>query len=144
MQATRPSVEASIWTSVSLARLSAFDPDKKDRNCIIEKHICVYFNNVQMYEKKAFYVIGMFLDIRFVECVWVCLRQIHSSSFVAIQMTGILYKIIYFGLDCIMILLLFMNLHEIQMPVMGLIKCFVSIYNAVHDLRIVHNLDKNI
>ena len=55
-------------------------------------------------------------------------------------MTGILYEIIYFGLDLIMILLLLINLHEIQMPVTWKIECFVSIYNAVHNARIVDNL----
>ena len=34
------------------------------------------------------------------------------------------------------------NLHEIQMPVMWQIECFVPIYNAVHDARIVNNLGK--
>ena len=57
-------------------------------------------------------------------------------------MTSILYEIVYFGLDFIMILLLLMNLHEIQMSVMRQIECFVPIYNAVHDTRIVDNLGK--
>ena len=53
-------------------------------------------------------------------------------------MTGILYKIVYFGLDFITHLLLLMNLLEIQMPVMWQIECFVSIYNAVQKVRIVN------
>ena len=57
-------------------------------------------------------------------------------------MTGILYEIVYFGLDFITILLLPMNLHETQMPVMWQIECFVFIYNAIHDARIVDNLGK--
>ena len=97
---------------------------------------------MQIYKNKAFYVIGMFLDIRFVECVWVHLRRNHNNSSVVIQMTGILYETIYFSLDFIMILLLLMNLHEIQMPVMWQIECFVPIYNAVHDAIIVDNLGK--
>ena len=40
-----------------------------------------------------------------------------NNSSVVIQMTGILYTIINSGLDFIMILLLLMNLHEMQMPV---------------------------
>ena len=95
-----------------------------------------------MYENKVFYNVGMFLDIRFVECVWVHLRRNHNNSSVVIQMTGILYKIVYFGLD-FMIWLPLVILHEIQMPVMWQIECFVSIYNAVHDDRIVDNLAKN-
>ena len=57
-------------------------------------------------------------------------------------MTGILYEIIYFGLDFIMVLLLLMNLHEIQMPVMWQTECFVPIKNVLHDARIVDNLGK--
>ena len=68
----------------------------------------------------------MFPDTRFTE-------------FVVIQMTGILYKVIYFGLDFIMILLLLMNLHEIQVHVTWQIECFVPIYNTGHNARIVDN-----
>ena len=35
-----------------------------------------------------------------------------------------------------------MGLHEIPMPMMWQIEWFVSIYNAVHDTRIVHTLGK--
>ena len=97
---------------------------------------------MQIYENKAFYVIGMFLDIRFVECVWVCLRKNHINFSVVIQITGNLYKIIYFGLDFIKIMQLLMNLHNIQMPVTWQSECFISTYNAVHDARIVDNLGK--
>ena len=38
-------------------------------------------------------------------------------------MSGILYEIVYFGLDFIAMLLLLMTLHEIQMPVMWQIEC---------------------
>ena len=72
---------------------------------------------MQIYKYKAFYVIGVFLDIWLIECIWVCLRRNHNNSSVIIQMTGILHEIVYFGLDFIMILMLLMNLHEIQMPV---------------------------
>ena len=41
-----------------------------------------------------------------------------------------------------MILLLLLNLHEIQMAVMWQIECFVPIYNAAHNARIVDNLGK--
>ena len=78
----------------------------------------------------------MLLDIMFVEHVWVCLRRNHNNSSVVIQMTGILDETISFGLDFIVILLLLMNLHEIQIPVMWQIECFVPIYNAVHNARI--------
>ena len=61
---------------------------------------------------------------------------------VVIQMNGILYEIVYFGLAFITILLPLMNLHEIQMPVTWQIECFVSTYNAVHYARIVDNLGK--
>ena len=84
---------------------------------------------MQIYKNKVFYVIGMFLDTRFIETV-------------VIQMTGILYKIIYFGLGFIMILPLLMNLHEIQCLLMWQIECFASIYSAVQDARIVDNLGK--
>ena len=43
---------------------------------------------MQIYENKAFYVICVFLYIRFVECVWVCLRRNHNNSSAVIQMTG--------------------------------------------------------
>ena len=95
-----------------------------------------------MYKNKVFYIVGMFLDIRFVECVWVHLRRNHNNSSVVIQMTGILYEIFYFGLDFIMILLLLMNLHEIQIPVTWKIECIVPLYNAAHDARIVDSLGK--
>ena len=52
---------------------------------------------MQIYENKAFFVIGMFLDTRFIESVVI--------------------QINYYGLGFIMIVLLLMNLHEIQMPV---------------------------
>ena len=48
---------------------------------------------MQIYKSKVFYVIGVFLDTRFIESV-------------VIQMTDILYEIIYIGLGFIMILLL--------------------------------------
>ena len=35
-----------------------------------------------------------------------------------------------------------MNLHEIQMPVMWQIECFVPIYNAVYNAGIMDNLGK--
>ena len=70
------------------------------------------------------------------------MRRNHNNNSAVIHMTGILYEIIYFGLDFIMILLLFMNLHEIQMPVMWQTKCFVPIYNTVHDARLIDNLGK--
>ena len=57
-------------------------------------------------------------------------------------MTGILYKIVYFGLYFITIVLLLMNLHEIQMSVMWQIECFVPIYNAVNDARTMDNSGK--
>ena len=47
---------------------------------------------MQMYEKRVLYVIGMFLDIRFVECVWVHCRRYHNNSSMVIQMTGICMK----------------------------------------------------
>ena len=53
-------------------------------------------------------------------------------------MTGSCTKLSTFDLGFITILLLLMGLHEIQMPVMWQIECFVSIYNA----RIVDNLGK--
>ena len=84
----------------------------------------------------------MFSDTRLIKCVWVCLRRDHNNSSVVIQMTGIVYRIIYFGLGFIMILLLLMNLHEIQIPVLWQIECFVPIYSAVHDARIVDNLGR--
>ena len=40
------------------------------------------------------------------------------------------------------ILLLLMNWQEIQMPVTQQIECFVSIYNAVHNARIVDSQGK--
>ena len=83
---------------------------------------------MQIYKNKAFYVIGVFLDIRFGECVWMCLRKNHNNYSVVIQMNHILYAIIYFGLDFIMILLLLMYLHETQMPVMWQIECFFYLY----------------
>ena len=61
-----------------------------------------------------------------------------SIESVVIQMTGVLYWIIFFGLGFIIIMLPVMGLHEIPMPMMCQIECFVSIYNAVHDARIVH------
>ena len=143
----KPSVSVSNFiivpiVHVHVASLSAFVPDKKDRICITEKHTYLHFNNMQIYENKSFYVICAFLDIRFVEWVWVHLRRSHINSSVVIWMTYILYKIIYFGLVFITILLLLMNLHEIQMPVAWQIECFVPIYNAAHDTRIVDNLGK--
>ena len=50
-----------------------------------------YIHDMQMYENKVYYVIGMFLDTRFIECVWMHLRRNHSS--VVIQMTGICMKL---------------------------------------------------
>ena len=97
---------------------------------------------MQIYKNKAFYVIGLFLDIRFIEYIWVHLRRNHNNSSVVIQMTGILYEIIYCGFDFITVLLLLMKLHEIQMPVMWQIECFVPIYNAVHNAIIMGNLEK--
>ena len=83
-----------------------------------------------------------FLDISFVECVCVHFTKNHNNSSVVIKMTGNLCEMVHFGLDFIMILLLLMNLHEIHMPVTWPIECFVPIYNAVHDARIVDNLGK--
>ena len=89
-----------------------------------------------------FCIIGVFLDSRFVECVWVHLRRNHNNSSVVIQMTGILYEFLFLGLDFAMILLLLMNLHEIQMLVTWQLECFVPICNVEHDTRIVDNLGK--
>ena len=63
MQVASLSATASICMSVSLASPCAFVSDKKDTNCIIEKHTYIHFNNMQIYKNKVFYVIGMFLDI---------------------------------------------------------------------------------
>ena len=41
-----------------------------------------------------------------------------------------------------MILLLLMNLYEKQLPVMWQVECFIPTYNAVHNTRIVDNLEK--
>ena len=125
-----------------MASLSASVPYKKDRNCVIEKHTYIHFNNIQICENKAFYVTGVFLNIRFVECIWEYFRRNHNNSSVVIQLTAILYEMVYFGLGFTMILLLLMNLHEIQIPVTWQTECFVPIYNAVHDARIVDNLGK--
>ena len=51
---------------------------------------------MQIYENKAFYVIGMFLDIRFVECFLVCLRRNYNNSSVDIQITR------YFVQNCLL------------------------------------------
>ena len=86
-------------------------------------------------KNEAFCVTGIFLDISFIECIWVHLKRNHNNSFVFIEVTGILYEMIYFGSDFIMIMLLLMNLQEIQMPVIWQIECFIPIYNAVHNDR---------
>ena len=142
MQVASPSATVSIWMSVSMASLSAFVPYKKERNCIIEKHTYIHFHDMQIYENKAVYVIGMFLDITFIECIRLHLRRNHNNSSAVIQMTGILYAIVSFGLDFIMILLLLMSLHEMQMPGVWQTEYFVPIYNAVHNTRNVDNLGK--
>ena len=48
---------------------------------------------MQMYENKVYYVIDMFLDTRFIECVWVHLRRNHNNSSVVTQMTGMCMKL---------------------------------------------------
>ena len=63
MQVASPSATATTWTSFSLASPSAFVPYKKDKNCVIEKHTYIHFNNMQIHENMVFYVISMFLDI---------------------------------------------------------------------------------
>ena len=74
--------------SVSSASLSAFVPDKKERNCIIEKQTHKHFNNMQIYENKTFYAVCLFLDNRFIEWIWVHLGRNHNNSSMVIQMTG--------------------------------------------------------
>ena len=88
---------------------------------------------MQIYKNEAFYVTGVFLDIVFIECVWVHLRRNHTNSSMAMQLTGIWHVIVYFGFDFIMLLLLLMNLHKIQLPVKWQIECF-NLYTMQHIL----------
>ena len=79
----------SIYLDVTIIGKSVFLSFQQK----IQSYRETYIHDMQIYENKVYYVIGMFLDTRFIECVWVHLRRNHNNSSVVIQMTGMCMKL---------------------------------------------------